>query len=65
MKGEKHTQALLLLFFYGISVKKAEKDLVRGLCFPHLFMFSGEKEREKEKANQVWYHWKIAWQMDN
>lgn len=53
MKGENHAQALLsLLFLYGISAKKAEKDLVRGLCFAYLFIFRREKKRKKEKANR-------------
>lgn len=30
-------------------VKKAERDLARGLCFPHLLIFRGEKKK-KEKA---------------
>lgn len=50
MKGENHAQALLLLLFlYGVSVKKAEKDLVRGLCFPYLFIFRGEKKGKRKK----------------
>lgn len=50
IKGENDAQALLLLLFlYGVSVKKAKKDLVRGVCFPHLFIFRGEKKGKGQK----------------
>lgn len=31
--------------FYGVSVKKAERELVRCICFPYLFIFRGGKTR--------------------
>lgn len=44
-----HKLCYCLLFLYGVSVKKAEKDLARGVCFPHLFIFRGEKKGKRQK----------------
>lgn len=35
--------------FYGVSVKKAERELVRCICFPHLFIFRGGKKKGKSE----------------
>lgn len=50
IEGEREKTCLSFVIadvFYGVSVKKAERELVRCLCFPHLFIFRGGKKKGK------------------
>lgn len=53
IEGEREITCLSFVIadvFYAVSVKKAERELVRCICFPHLFIFRREEKKEKAKS---------------